>query len=278
MNKLCFPFLLIIFLISCGSPGGSSNPEGGQNPDIPVEIPDTVTVSWEPDDENCLQFSTNDEDYLSTNGTSGWIWGNADFSTIDFEVDCIKVSGESAYGYGLVFGLQEDTDPADGLDDTGYNFYIILINTEGSYFLGQVINKNCEYITENWYSHASLLRGKNISNTIRVVQTSGAGEDPAFDIYFNGSTDPIEFVDNEDPKFYGGKCGYITTLSPNENFPFVPVDVRFEQVTPADIDISDTNQISPSLKSRTTMEILKDSPCIHQSLNCLFGELGSLGY
>lgn len=221
LNGLMFFF---IFLINC--PGSVPETEPIIEPEIPIN-----TIQWKPDSSNYIQFYTNDSKLLTVDGSSFWKWGNYyEEQMTSFETELIKVSGVNYYGYGLLFCIQDDK--GDGLT----NGLIIMIDTVRQYIIGKVIN-NDFYVIKDWTITDALISGYNIKNKIRINYL-GLNN---FEVIFNNNNSAEKKVifeyDQEPALNLCGRYGFIVTLSPFELFPKHGVDVRFKQVTPADIDI-----------------------------------------
>ncbi len=244
-NIIKISFLIILsvlfFTISCGLNGGEYE-EPGQGNEAVINEP----VYWEPDNNGWIQFYLNDPAYLNpVNGSTEWMPGDYKEMPMEYvEIEVSKYSGSPSYGYGVIFCVQDDTDPSDSTDDSGFNYLTVMIDVNGNFCIGKVTDtdKNSdpdfEYISiggKNWTPGSSLSKGYSQVNRIKVQYTGNN----TFEITFNNDdSNKITFEYNQSPQFVmQGRYGYIAVIAPDENFPDTPVDVRFRQVYPIDIQL-----------------------------------------
>jgi len=239
---------LILILISCptknvtGDDGGGDSSNGGNSDytNIPVS-----TVEWLDDGLGFIRYYTNDINKIIGYPSGRTLWYPFEYTGSGdvYDVDLTKISGKAAYGYGLIFCIQDDVPPVG--DFIATDFYALLIRFDGCYQVIKVVDcqqyrlaiDGCD---ANFWASANdkLLTGKNVLNNIRIETTEDAGDgndQPEFKIYFNNIL-AYEFEDNYTnegvlPLFIydagKDKYGYIVTLGPNEDFPVEGVDVRF---------------------------------------------------
>lgn len=223
----CLIIIFIIFIINCKGPEFEN--EETEEPEIPI-----ITVQWKPDINNYIQFYTNDTKLLTIDGSSFWKWGSFyENQMTSFEAELIKVSGVNYYGYGLIFCIQDDA--GNGMT----NGLIVMIDTVRQYIIGKVVN-NDFYVIKDWTITDALISGYNIKNKIKINYLGNNN----FEVIFNDnntSEKKVIFEYDQEPGLnLCGRYGYIVTLSPYELFPKHPVDVRFKQITPLNIDIKNS--------------------------------------
>jgi hypothetical protein len=204
-----------LFLL-VGCPGISYTPyypNGDTSDDPQTEV---KTIQWVPDANGFTQFYTNDPAYVGTSGWTFYKWGDVIDNPMGYvETQVNKVSGDKYTGYGILYCLSDAN-----------NFFMLVIDTDGNYKIGKVTGGAYASVT-NWTVSEYLTKGYDKVNTLKV-QYNGNN---TFGIYFNDHT-ADEVTDDTDPKFTGGKYGYICAVSKNENFPTIPMDVRFKQINP----------------------------------------------
>ena len=223
--------ILIGLIAGCGGGSGSSN-QGSNN--LPVE-----TRQWVNDGAGFVQFYTNDVHMYHQ-----FVWAESlssiTMGTVTAEVK--KVSGNSIYGYGILFCIQ--TSP----DEYIHNYYQLTIFIDGTYNLIKVVDDKATSIIPiipvegeypNYVSSINLNKEYDKINTISVTRNT----DETFTISFNGHTEDT-FTDSS---FQSGMYGFHLAVgeSYEENFPNTPVDVRFRLITASTV----TSQSSP-LKSQ----------------------------
>ncbi|MBN1525686.1 MAG: hypothetical protein JW904_14500 [Spirochaetales bacterium] len=170
------------------------------------------TIAWQADIDGYTQFKTNNEDYL---GVSQLIWdaGSNEATMNVFELEIKKNTGMNNVGFGGIFCVQDED-----------NFFRILIHENGRYNIYKKITGTWHEIRD-WTASSHLLEGYGESNIIRVEYMGGNN----FDIYFNN-----QFIETiNDTAFTGGMYGFYTGISTLEEFPDIPVDVRFKRLQPA---------------------------------------------
>lgn len=129
-----------------------------------------------------------------------------------------KISGSNHVPFGILFCFQ-DTQ----------NFFEVGIITEGWYYIAEVVNGDFIFI-QDWSYSPSLNEGYSKENKIEVFYNGDV-----FTIYFNDSY-IISFNNSIliSQGIVGGNFGYFAYVGDNtyEDFPRIPVDVRFKQIIP----------------------------------------------
>lgn len=259
MKIFYFLFVIIIIgifiLFSCAQDGVYNFPKDEEE----IPPPPITTVFFEDitsDSDNSIIFSTNDKNMTTSTGSTFWMpYYSSDAANDYVETVVNKISGESAYGYGVIFWIQDQY--VDGEDFEIKNFYSVLIRTDGYFQIIKVVNDIQHPLkiegsnVYNWKmpldaNNKNMLNtGKNVNNKIRVdITDADADGYPYFMIYFN---DKLAYEFEESYSMDGEtvlelfqyetgekqhKYGFIVTLSPVEFFPFVPVKVAFSQIYP----------------------------------------------
>lgn len=190
---------------------------------IDTEIPEETTILEESelfnldDESNSFIFQTNENKYLTDNGYT--IWTAETINSSDFfepiTTTVFKESGRSNAGFGIVFCNQK-------IDEKPY-LLTVLINTEGYYTVGKVINGFFIPII-NWTATNLLNKGFGTKNSISIFYSS---EDKKFFLNFNGIKE-TEFSPTEELVFKNSKSGFVVVIADNENFPANPVKVSFK--------------------------------------------------
>ncbi len=194
----------------------------------------TETILWEPDGSGFIQFYTNDPqyyDYLFWATISGSYMGTTGDECI---VQTKKISGYAYGSYGIVFSYYDSN-----------NFFVLLITTQGSYAIYQIYAGD-PYELQGWTSSGYLYTGYNTINTLKTIYYYNLGGYDYQDLYLNGNN--IGSIYNS-PGTLDGYVGFFASVtgSSYENFPSVPVDVRFKMTSPV---------IVPSLVSTMELPIL----------------------
>jgi hypothetical protein len=166
-------------------------------------------------------FSTNDTKYANTNGYTIWtiqqtISSSVSFST--FTTDLVKSQGNTAYGYGIVFN--ENTD-----SNGNKSMISVMIRTTGGYAIGKIENglySDIQYWTQNKY----IKTGLGSKNSITVSKDTASAE---YSVIFNRESDScVKFSDIGSYQYNNGNRGFVVVLSPDENFPTNSVVVSFK--------------------------------------------------
>ena len=207
-----FGAILITFCAACDLPSAS---------EVYLADPDTTTIpqnstlfrTGEQSGNETLSFKTNDKTYMN-DGKGSTLWTvQTNYSEQKFEaitVEAIKVSGNTLGGYGIVFCIQ------------GNRMLCVLINGERKYAIGKITDGRYKKLRE-WRSSSHLHQG-TILNRIGIVKDGNN-----FVLSFNGEEE-TRFSDSIAPRLAFGNTGYVVIVSPNEDFPKNPVDVRFTKI------------------------------------------------
>lgn len=170
-----------------------------------------------------IQFYTNEAGnqgfgFYKTYGASSFTPGDTLATTI------IKKSGSATTGQGVVFGYQ-DSD----------NYLLVLINTSGSFIVQQKLAGSFSVLNPSttWDSSSYINTGLDQENVITIQYYYNSGDSQYyFDIYFNSSPSRVFYIYAPSP--INGTTGFYSYVSPSSDFfPDTPVDVRFEQTSPA---------------------------------------------
>ena len=160
-----------------------------------------------------ITFQTNDEKYSDPYGSSFW-YPVADSEQQPFSewtVRTAKASGNQNAGFGIIF-----CHSVDG--DTGVEQMLsVMIRNDGYYQIASIVGTT--YTPNTSWTQSGAIYGTGLFNTLRVSRTSGG----IFTLYIN----EVEISDFEYAGFSGGTQGYLVVVSPLEDFPDVPVNVRF---------------------------------------------------
>ncbi len=188
MRTFIFLMLSVFLLVSCGENR-------------------VVTIPWEPDAQGFRQFSSNNQlvaeslAYLPLSDLS-----QEPFSAYELQVK--KMSGDYSAGYGMLVNYLDES-----------NYTLVLISLDGAYCVESLVNgtyrSHCA-----WTQEPSILSAYGDTNIIRLTQNAAGN----YDLHINGS-----FINRyTDLPRTGGLQGYALIISGSENFPQVPVDVRFK--------------------------------------------------
>ena len=165
------------------------------------------TIDFLPDNKGFIQYYTNELDNLSTGKN---IFSDNINSKYIYEIECKKISGNKYQGYGLIFA-SENYD----------NKYYILIDVNCKYLIVKENDPNQNRtIIKDWTLFERLNSGYDVINTIKVIKDS-----TIFTVFLND----IQVYQFEDDTIDGDRLGYRVSISNDELFPNVPVDVRFRQ-------------------------------------------------
>lgn len=162
-----------------------------------------------------IQFYTNDPNEYNYNFLSWTSTPQAPMISVETQVK--KISGNQNYGYGVLYCYQDSN-----------NFYCLLITVNKYYCVYKRVDGIFSPVLD-WRYSSNLYSGYDILNKIKINLSTTTPN--SFTVYFNDIED-YTFIDSS---FTSGDSGFYTTSgkSNEENFPNVPVDVRFKQITPA---------------------------------------------
>lgn len=178
--------------------------------ECPVE-----TIKWQKDGKGFIQFYTTD---LSQSGRHIQCYdpeATLDMNEKRVETIVKKLSGADNRGYGIAFCYHSD------------DYYQVAITTKGKYQISKSVGGNRSAIVD-WNSSGLLKTGDDKENEIEVQWDS---TNDIYAVYFNNNLE-VTF-DGNGKAFALGRSGfYVHVSATEENFPCVPVDVRFKQNRP----------------------------------------------
>lgn len=213
IRALAVLFVCLFFFSSCGSSGDGGGPH--YDPTDPIQQVDELFIY---NGVNTTTITTNNGAYWSPYGYTLWSL-NKKFQHEDFiecTVSLIKHSGDSVAGYGIVVCHAYR-------EDYGYTMVTVMINTQGRYTVGKVIGANYESVI-GWKNCNHLRKGKGVENKIFLSYDK---EQKKYTLFINDLE--IESFTINDPAHESGRSGYIVVISPQDDFPFVPVSVSFKE-------------------------------------------------
>ncbi len=194
--------LTLLVLIGCDQPGGTA--------------PVIENVLFEPDGSGAIKFRTND---ATRNDVTWYRTYNTTFEPTMTTVTATvkKTSGSTNGGAGILFCYVDAS-----------NYYMMLITPTGYYTVQKRVAGVSSPIV-NWTLSPNVT-GLNTTNTLRVTHTASG-----FDVYINNLSTPVANVN--DTSFLGGLVGFAASVgtSTEEQFPSVPVDVRFQLLSPVPV-------------------------------------------
>lgn len=204
-------FITFFLFSSCGSAGGGNSP-----PYVPDDTIEQVDDLFKSVDALTTTITTNNEAYWSPYGYTLWALTDKvpDQSFSDRTVELSKQSGDSVAGYGLVICH-------DYREGYGYTMITAMINTMGRYTIGKVIGAKYESVVD-WTNCDKLVKGKGSTNKIRLTYDS---TEKTYTLYINDFEMQAFNVTN--PVQESGRSGYIVVISPQDDFPGVPLSVSF---------------------------------------------------
>jgi hypothetical protein len=187
-----FTFIFSIFLSACLSTNSVQK----------------IAKDWVLDNNGYIQYYTIDP--VERNGGKFYFVENIQNKNI-YEVEVRKISG-SRSGYGISLCLEPEN-----LQER----YSFIINIDGFFHIGKNHNGGSEKIMDDWIKSEYINTGYDTSNIIKVVR-----EENIYTFYVNGNI-LFSFTDSDiDAKF----LAYGLDISADENFPDVPVDIRFKYI------------------------------------------------
>ena len=204
---LLLSFLLITAIVLSGCGGGS--------PSVQVK-----TIEYQDDGNGFTQFYTNDKRNYNYSFWHSDLTPQETMFPVEIQVK--KLSGNKSMVHGAFFCYKDD-----------HNFYRVVIDTEGNYYIFKHNSNGTEPRTTIRGKTASpnLNTGYNTLNTIHVERD----DEGQFTIKFNNNyKNDTEVITFEDTTFTGGRCGFYVAVGDEtqEQFPNTPVDVRFKQILP----------------------------------------------
>jgi hypothetical protein len=208
--------LLCMLLYSC-----TQEPNNGNTITTPPtpSFAGNTSVLFIPNASGSVDFSTNDTQYNSNNGCHLWcVLENKQPEFKSWDVNCTKFSGKNSAGYGVILGYRDD-------EFFGKTMLQILINSQKAYTIMEIVENTVTYIVP-WNESAFLNEGYNQRNVLRITYNSTQRE---YQLFINSELE-TSFRDDTAPFHTYGQQGYVVVISPQENFPAIPVEVRFEEL------------------------------------------------
>lgn len=189
------------------------------NPEQTNVKEETSLFNQENSDGKSYEFVTNDTRFLNRNGYTFWsvpyVNTHDDFEPVTVTV--CKESGRTEAGFGIVFCKQN-------LNGKPY-MLTVLINGNGLYTVGKVIEGSFYYLDKGWKASDSIRRGQGVNNKLSVTYDS---ESKLFYLYINDYK-VTSFSTSEDVIFKNSKSGFAVVIANNETFPSNPVKVTFKK-------------------------------------------------
>lgn len=218
VKKFCILLLSLLLIISCSlSPFEKDTSYRDTEQTVVTE---DSSLFIENESNNTYIFETNDTTYLTSNGYT--LWGITDTNTSNtfnnISVSICKNSGRTEAGYGVVFCSQE----VDGNDF----MLVVLINANGLYTVGKVVNGVFSHINNGWKSSNYINKGLGIQNILLISYDTVNNK---FLLKINGYS-ITDFSVSEEINFINSKSGYAVVIANNENFPNNSVKVTFEKI------------------------------------------------
>ncbi len=176
-------------------------------------------IVFQPDGQGFVQFRTNQDSDLRS-----YVWASYDRTgqpnspepeTITATVK--KESGSVQGEFGVIFDYMSRD-----------RFLWLMISTDGYYAFGSKVDSNW-YTVLPWAQSSNIATGFSTENEIKIERTG----DGWFSFYFNDFVTPVvthQFM----TAWGGGSAGFIAAIGDKstEDFPLVPVDVRFKITEP----------------------------------------------
>jgi hypothetical protein len=186
---------------------------------IPVN---TIRFLKPDDNDGTLQYMTNDPVFYDRFYFNYSL--NPNTNPNIYECRIKKISGSEVYGYGILFFV-------DDADKNNVSYYRLFITVNGMFAVAKRIGNAWSASTPvPWRNSQFIKTGFDVYNTIRVERADNENG-AAFRIFFNDNH-AITFNDNN--PINGTKAGLVVSVNimEMEQFPFVPVDVRFDWNAP----------------------------------------------
>jgi hypothetical protein len=194
--------LTMLILVTCFSPYNGGKDELLLEETKPLQVDELFIDSGIP---GWIKFYTNDTKYRSSRGYTLWTLRGAEGTLGTRTLRLRKPAGSSIAGYGMVLGykirlVEDEAVPV---------MLTVMINNNGQYVIGKVIDGTFNYISQ-WTPASALEAGSGQENII-TVQYQG---DNKYLLKFNGTV-IREFTDEEEPRCAGeGKNGYMVVIAP----------------------------------------------------------------
>jgi hypothetical protein len=170
-------------------------------------------------DGETFVFETNDTRYLNEAGYTLWTtrYVNESDAFEPIRVTLCKESGRSEAGFGIVFCSQE-------IDGKPF-LLTVLINTNGLYTVGKVVDGVFSYMKSGWNNSNYINNGYGIRNDLAI---SHDVENNNFILEIN-DYEITDFTVPDGVSFRGSRWGFAVVISNSEDFPRSSVKVSFER-------------------------------------------------
>jgi hypothetical protein len=180
---------------------------------IPVN---TIRFLMTNNNDGTMQFSTNDPALYNRAPIHYFVNPNPNPNI--FECRVKKISGNDDYGYGILFCV-------DDTDSNNISYYRFFITVNGRYTIQKRVGDIWATAPLGWTDSSSINTGFNAYNTLRVERTDNEN-DAAFKVFINGT---LSGIFNDSKPINGNKIGLVVSVNVMEleQFPYIPVDVRF---------------------------------------------------
>jgi len=207
-----------IIVTSCIDPNHSRQPEREEIPP-PIWSDELFEPEVGEGGITTTVFRTNDPRHWNQEGSTTWtVWGDTETVFNSRTVSMAKTSGDPRGGFGIVF-CQGDHEINGRLFPA---MLVVMINTVGEYIIGKATGGVFTDFSW-WQSTPHLNRGLGSSNEITVTYDEDNGQ---FILIINGHE--IErFRDDNEPRLRNGRNGYITVITPFDNFPVTGINILF---------------------------------------------------
>jgi hypothetical protein len=181
---------------------------GGEEPEITTELFQATGM------EDEWLFSTNDEENALPHGKSFWYpTGDLQATFGSWSLIVTKEGGEAYAGYGMIF--------CHGSDGSEESMLTAMIRCDGYFQVAEVVGADYRPL-DDWIADDAIIEGYGRENEISVSRSTGG----TFTLLIN-SIEVYQFTDDEEPFHTGGAQGFLAVVSPLEDFPDVPVSVRY---------------------------------------------------
>lgn len=214
-----FCLVLIVLFNSCDLPVKTNS--GNNSSAITAEQKNEL-FQKQNENSRIFVFETNNEEYLKESGYTLWSENYTNTSKNFEKIVCtvLKENGDSRAGYGIVFCCS--TKSADE------NYLLtVMINKEGEYNVGKVVNGFFSSISNGWKECNFLNRA--LENKIEVNYMTSGEHINEFELKLNDVV-VTYFADSENiqPVFENSKYGFVACIGPSEDFEYTTVNVKFE--------------------------------------------------
>lgn len=219
-KNICFIIPLILLLAGCTLPeplGWDGNVGGGG-------INETSVLFNEesgPGGRSIYRFYTNEVSFSQPFGRNFWLPRPSSYAEPfnEYAVRVNKRSGAAEGGFGLVLCHGRDAENVESM-------LTVMIRTDGYYQIAEVVGTSYTPFSD-WHYSTHIHTGKGFDNELKIKRDSDD-----FVLYINGH-EVERFSDNtEAPIHVGGTQGFLSVVTPLEQFPQFPVEVTFEEVLP----------------------------------------------